>query len=289
MTELPPPQVEPVVVPRWIQLVALPLGLLALWSLARAAGPVLLIFIVASVIALILNPLVKLIERGRMPHAYLFSGPVGAPLVDTALALAGALNCHAKPGEGCGACVSCEKIAGGIHPDVVTLVREGAGQIVPIENVRNQVIARLGLPPHEADVRAWLRHALVPPDDIDDLIQEAYCKLAGLQAVDHIDLLLQGLQRLQGLAELHLGAIAFGAPVILVDAAAQEDHAEALGEGGGGRLIRQGVHRLQPGQRHAAAGALQHHAAGESAGTERGKTVLIALLGHINAPSGNRF
>ncbi len=62
------PHVEPVVVPRWIQLVTLPLGFLVFWSLARAAGPVFLIFIVASVIALILNPLVKLIERGRMPR-----------------------------------------------------------------------------------------------------------------------------------------------------------------------------------------------------------------------------
>jgi RNA polymerase sigma factor (sigma-70 family) len=41
--------------------------------------------------------------------------------------------------------------------------------------------------PHEANVRAWLRHALVPPDDIDDLVQEAYCKLAALQTIDHID------------------------------------------------------------------------------------------------------
>jgi predicted PurR-regulated permease PerM len=63
------PRVEPVVVPRWIQLVALPLGVLLLWSLVRAAGPVFLVFIVASVIALILNPLVTLIERGgRLPR-----------------------------------------------------------------------------------------------------------------------------------------------------------------------------------------------------------------------------
>lgn len=62
--EMPPPRpVQPVVVPRWIQLVAVPLALLALWALARAAGTVLLIFIVAGVIALILNPLVKLVQR----------------------------------------------------------------------------------------------------------------------------------------------------------------------------------------------------------------------------------
>src|SRR5438552_3847332 len=55
----PPDPGSPVVVPRWIQLVVLPIGLLGLWALARAAGPVLLILIAASTIALILNPLVK--------------------------------------------------------------------------------------------------------------------------------------------------------------------------------------------------------------------------------------
>ena len=53
----------PVVVPRWVQMVLLPLGLLGLWALARAAGTVLLILVVAGLIALMLNPLVKLFER----------------------------------------------------------------------------------------------------------------------------------------------------------------------------------------------------------------------------------
>jgi predicted PurR-regulated permease PerM len=52
-----------VVVPRWIQLVVLPLALLALWALARATSTVVLVFLVASVIALILNPVVKRVER----------------------------------------------------------------------------------------------------------------------------------------------------------------------------------------------------------------------------------
>jgi predicted PurR-regulated permease PerM len=60
--------VPPVVVPRWIQLVLLPIGLLGLWALARAAGTVLLILIVASIVALILNPLVKWLERVRIPR-----------------------------------------------------------------------------------------------------------------------------------------------------------------------------------------------------------------------------
>jgi putative heme transporter len=57
-----------VVIARWVQLVLLPLALLALWELARAAGKVLVIFVVAAVIALILNPAVAFLQRGRLPR-----------------------------------------------------------------------------------------------------------------------------------------------------------------------------------------------------------------------------
>jgi predicted PurR-regulated permease PerM len=66
-----PATAEPprVLVPRWVQLVLLPLSLLALWALARAAGKVLLIFVVAAVIALVLNPLVAFLQhRTRLPR-----------------------------------------------------------------------------------------------------------------------------------------------------------------------------------------------------------------------------
>jgi predicted PurR-regulated permease PerM len=62
---LEPPRV---VVPRWVQLVLLPLTVLALWVLAKAAGKVLVIFIVAGLIALILNPAVSLLHRSRLPR-----------------------------------------------------------------------------------------------------------------------------------------------------------------------------------------------------------------------------
>lgn len=56
------------VVPRWVQLVLLPLALLAVWAVGKAAGKVLVIFIVAALIALILNPAVALLQRGRLPR-----------------------------------------------------------------------------------------------------------------------------------------------------------------------------------------------------------------------------
>ena len=94
--------------------------------------------------------------KGRLHHALLFAGPPGAGKRTTALALAAAINCEVAPGEGCGTCSTCTRIADGFHPDVITLAREGAAQIVPIETVRAQVIAAVALAPHEARERVFL-------------------------------------------------------------------------------------------------------------------------------------
>jgi len=40
--------------------------------------------------------------------------------------------------------------------------------------------------PHEPMVRSWLRQRLQSPDDIDDLIQEAYAKLAAMSSLEQI-------------------------------------------------------------------------------------------------------
>jgi predicted PurR-regulated permease PerM len=54
------------VVPRWIQLVLLPIALLAAWVVVRAAGKVVVMFIVAAIIALLLNPLVNALRRAHV-------------------------------------------------------------------------------------------------------------------------------------------------------------------------------------------------------------------------------
>ena len=51
-----PPRIE---IPRWIQLVGLPLLLLLVWVLARAAGHAVFLFLVASLVALLLDPIVR--------------------------------------------------------------------------------------------------------------------------------------------------------------------------------------------------------------------------------------
>ncbi|MDC7675891.1 RNA polymerase sigma factor [Asticcacaulis machinosus] len=40
--------------------------------------------------------------------------------------------------------------------------------------------------PHEADVRRWLLRARLGRDDIEDILQESYCRMAELISVDHI-------------------------------------------------------------------------------------------------------
>jgi len=85
-----PPVPSPVVVPRGVQLVLLLVGLLAAWAVARAAGSVLLIFMIAGVIALILNPLVKRVERrGLRRGAAVFAVYIG--LLAAVVAVAGLL------------------------------------------------------------------------------------------------------------------------------------------------------------------------------------------------------
>jgi predicted PurR-regulated permease PerM len=54
------------VVPRWVQLAVLPIALLALWALANVASPVLVLFVVAGLIALILNPAVAFLQRRHL-------------------------------------------------------------------------------------------------------------------------------------------------------------------------------------------------------------------------------
>jgi predicted PurR-regulated permease PerM len=55
-------------VPRWVQLVALPLAVLFIWAVLRAAGPVLLLFTIGGLVALLLNPFVMLLRRAGVPR-----------------------------------------------------------------------------------------------------------------------------------------------------------------------------------------------------------------------------
>ncbi len=58
------------VVPRWIQLVGLPLLLIGLWMMAGAVRHVVFLFLVAALIALLLNPVVRALGRVWIPRGF---------------------------------------------------------------------------------------------------------------------------------------------------------------------------------------------------------------------------
>src|ERR1700755_1846115 len=81
----PPARVAPVVVPRWVELVLLPLAIVGAYIVLRAAGPVLLLSRTAGLIALLLNPIVTLLMRARTPRG----AAVGVVMVTLVAGLVG--------------------------------------------------------------------------------------------------------------------------------------------------------------------------------------------------------
>jgi predicted PurR-regulated permease PerM len=69
MTRMPE-RAPTIQIPRWIQLVGLPLVLLLGWVIAGAVRQVLFLFLVAALIALLLNPLVRGVSHARVPRGF---------------------------------------------------------------------------------------------------------------------------------------------------------------------------------------------------------------------------
>ena len=57
-----------IVIPRWIQLVGLPIALVAAWLLLSAVSHVVLLFLVAALVAILLEPLVRALHRVWIPR-----------------------------------------------------------------------------------------------------------------------------------------------------------------------------------------------------------------------------
>jgi DNA polymerase-3 subunit delta' len=94
--------------------------------------------------------LLRAVEVGRVPHAYLFDGPAGVGKRSAAIGLGLALICAEAPGRGCGRCDVCHRVLGGNHPDVRVILP--ATQQILVDQV--QELVELGSHrPHEAPAR----------------------------------------------------------------------------------------------------------------------------------------
>lgn len=91
------------------------------------------------------------VQEGRIPHAQLFTGPVGAGKLPLALAYAQYLNCqHRTDEDSCGVCPTCQQFARLEHPDLhfVFPIYKPEGRKEPpvcddfIEDFRQQILTQ---------------------------------------------------------------------------------------------------------------------------------------------------
>jgi len=76
------------------------------------------------------------LQRGRLAHAYLFTGPRGSGKEAMARTLAKALNCTEKDHDSCDHCDSCRRIDEGVHPDVYWVRPESKSRRIQVEQMR---------------------------------------------------------------------------------------------------------------------------------------------------------
>lgn len=109
------------------------------------------------------------LERGRLAHAYLFTGPAGVGKRLFAGELAKALLCEATPPgklEACDHCPACIQVEAGSHPDCFAVGRPEASLELPIDVIR-ELCRGFAL----KSARGHGKVAIV--DDADDLNEEA--------------------------------------------------------------------------------------------------------------------
>ncbi len=120
------------------------------------------------------------LERGRLAHAYLFSGNNLDELEAVARTLAKTLNCQNPPRksadglplDSCDQCSSCKRIESGNHPDVSWLRAESKSRIIGIDQVR-ELLQTVNLKPTEAEYKVGV---LVAVDRLKTEAANAFLK-----------------------------------------------------------------------------------------------------------------
>ncbi len=84
----------------------------------------------------IINYLESSLKRGRLSHAYLFTGPSGVGKTIVANYFIKSLFCLNKEKIPCERCLSCQQIEKGIHPDVIYLKKEKERKDITIGQIR---------------------------------------------------------------------------------------------------------------------------------------------------------
>ncbi len=103
----------------------------------------------------------SLVERGKLPHALMLTGPKGVGKATIAMELVRNLFCD--EGRACGVCRPCRHLESGTHPDFTLVKGETAIKIDELRAIRKEVYE----PPYEAALR------VIVIDNADMMTREA--------------------------------------------------------------------------------------------------------------------
>jgi len=123
------------------------------------------------------------LSQDRLPHALLFQGPAGIGKRRLALTLARRILC--EDGRACGRCPACRLLAGGNHPDLLTLAPE-PGRPLTVDRIR-ELIEALTLTPQYGRGRVVVLEAA---DRMNPAAANAFLKTLEEPAPDTVILLL---------------------------------------------------------------------------------------------------
>jgi DNA polymerase-3 subunit delta' len=134
------------------------------------------------------------LERGRLGHAYLFSGLELGELERVARALAKTLVCEQPPKlsdtglpmDSCDRCLSCRKVDDETHPDVLWVRPESKLRVVTIDQIRD-LMQTINLKPTQAPFKVGV---IVSADRLNVQAANAFLKTLEEPPADSIIVLL---------------------------------------------------------------------------------------------------
>lgn len=120
------------------------------------------------------NLLQNSLRRGRLGHAYLFSGPDAEPLEEVAMTLAKTLSCTDRTDgtDSCDKCSPCVRIHECKHPDVFWVRPESKSRVITIDQIRD-LMQMVQLKPMEARVKVGI---IVAVDRLNIAAANAFLK-----------------------------------------------------------------------------------------------------------------
>ena len=103
----------------------------------------------------VVNHLQNAIQMGKISHAYIFNGEVGAGKKMLASAFAMALQCEKHGTDPCMECDSCKRALSKNHPDIITITHEKPNSI-GIEDIRIQLIDDVSIKPYTGPYKIYI-------------------------------------------------------------------------------------------------------------------------------------